>query len=75
METGSTGTVNLVGKNYDDPYDGNELESVVYPATGHELELVPGLAANCWNSGRREYYQCMKCGKCFLDKEAKKGDF
>lgn len=59
------------GKNYDDTYNGKELESVIYPATGHNLEFIPGVVADCQNEGRYDYYYCNNCGKFFLDQEGK----
>lgn len=57
------------GKYFEDAEGKKELQEskVVIPATGHSLNFVNGVDADCVHTGYAAYYQCSKCSKCFYD--------
>ena len=44
-----------------------DASSVIIPATGHSLTLVPAKAATCTEDGNHAYYECSVCGDWFED--------
>lgn len=52
------GTVEIVDK-----------RSVIIPATGHSIKLVPAKDASCADEGNTAYYACSACGKWFEDEQ------
>lgn len=45
-------------------------EKLVIPKNNnHDLRLCQGHKATCYSEGRKDYYQCTRCGKIFLDEK------
>ncbi|MCF0230014.1 MAG: hypothetical protein HUJ76_10035, partial [Parasporobacterium sp.] len=46
---------------------GEEVETVIIPAPGHELMNVERRAPDCINEGCEAHAECSRCGICFMD--------
>ena len=46
-----------------------EEELVIPKNNNHDLRLCQGHKATCYSEGRKDYYQCTRCGKIFLDEK------
>lgn len=57
------------GKLFEDA-DGNKeitAESTVIAALGHDIEIVNSIPATCTETGIKEHWHCLRCGKLFSD--------
>ena len=61
------------GKYFSDAEGKNELpeNKVVIPPTGHVLNVVEAVEADCVHPGHVKYYECSKCGTSFYDDKGK----
>lgn len=46
-----------------------EEELVIPRNNNHDLRFYQGHKATCYSEGRKDYYQCTRCGKIFLDEK------
>ena len=46
-----------------------EEELVIPRNNNHDLIFYQGHKATCYSEGRKDYYQCTRCGKIFLDEK------
>ena len=62
-------TCSACGSLFSDAAGENEIElaDTVIPKAGHDLTLVPEVAATCSGKGHTAYYNCNVCGKLFAD--------
>lgn len=47
--------------------DASHTKTETVPALGHDLHLVPAVAATCETDGHSAYYECERCGRLFAD--------
>ena len=48
-------------------HDASHTRTEVIPSLGHDLQLVPAVAATCESEGHIAYYECTRCRKLFSD--------
>ncbi|MBQ1413604.1 MAG: hypothetical protein IIY93_10490, partial [Clostridia bacterium] len=48
-------------------HDASHTKTEPVAKLGHELKLIPAVAATCETDGRKAYYDCTRCGRHFAD--------